>query len=109
MEEPCVHLQAVTDPEREDISPRTEGCEECLKLGSEWLHLRLCMICGHVGCCDDSPHQHATAHFHETDHPVIKSFEPDERWAYCYVDEQAIDEIPVFADEAPLQHLEAPL
>jgi uncharacterized UBP type Zn finger protein len=80
------------------VPPRTVGCEECLKLGSTWVHLRLCLGCGHVGCCDSSPNRHATRHFRETGHPLIASFEPEERWAWCYVDEQ---ELPVPAAAEP--------
>jgi CPA2 family monovalent cation:H+ antiporter-2 len=69
------------------VVPRTDGCEECLALGEEWVHLRLCMTCGHVGCCDESKNKHATAHFHATGHPVIRSHQPGESWAWCYVDE----------------------
>ena len=68
------------------VSPLTEGCEECLKLGDSWVHLRVCMSCGHVGCCDDSRNKHATAHFHGTGHPIIRSLERGEAWAYCYED-----------------------
>ena len=83
MAETCVHLAEVRD-----VTPRTpEGCEECLKTGDTWVHLRLCETCGHVGCCDDSKNKHATKHFRQTHHPVIKSFEPGEQWGYCYVDE----------------------
>ena len=79
----CSHLDQV-----HNVVPRTpNGCEECLKMGSRWVHLRLCLSCGHVGCCDNSPNRHATKHFHETHHPLIKSFEPGEDWAWCYVDE----------------------
>src|ERR1700733_6961016 len=74
------------------VSPRTpDGCEECLKAGSTWLHLRLCRTCGHVGCCDDSPNRHATRHFHVTGHPVIEGYDPPEGWGWCYVDEIFID------------------
>lgn len=66
-----------------------EGCEECLKLGGRWVHLRKCTACGHIGCCDSSPGRHATAHYHATAHPVIRSFEPGEEWRWCYVDEVA--------------------
>ncbi len=69
------------------VPPQTLGCEECLKAGMRWVHLRLCLACGHVGCCDSSPGRHATRHFHQTAHPVMASFEPGERWAWCYVDE----------------------
>lgn len=61
------------------------GCEECLKIGAEWVHLRRCMICGKVGCCDQSPNKHASAHFHETDHAIVRSVEPGESWGWCYV------------------------
>ncbi|HEX2786403.1 MAG TPA: UBP-type zinc finger domain-containing protein [Ignavibacteria bacterium] len=63
-----------------------DGCEECLKTGDSWVHLRLCLTCGHVGCCDNSKNKHATKHFHATQHPVMKSFEPGEDWMWCYVD-----------------------
>jgi uncharacterized UBP type Zn finger protein len=81
--EVCEHLASVAP-----VEPRTpEGCEECLKSGDSWVHLRLCMTCGHVGCCDQSKNKHATKHFHRSGHPVIQSLEPDEDWAYCYVDD----------------------
>lgn len=80
----CSHLQATTTTPQ---AKTPEGCEECLKTGDTWVHLRLCLTCGHVGCCDSSPNQHATKHFHSTQHPVIKSFEPGEDWRYCYIDE----------------------
>jgi uncharacterized UBP type Zn finger protein len=75
------------------VQPHTRGCEECLKMGDEWVHLRLCLECGHVGCCDDSKNKHATKHFHRTKHPVIRSLEPGERWGWCFVDEVAFEEI----------------
>jgi phosphoenolpyruvate-protein phosphotransferase len=72
--------------------PRTpEGCEECLTAGTSWVHLRLCLTCGHVGCCDDSPGRHATRHAHATSHPVIASYQPGERWAWCYTDQVGVD------------------
>ena len=77
----CVHFSQV-----KEVSPSGNGCKECLLTKDIWVHLRLCMECGHVGCCDDSKNKHATAHFHKTKHPVIKSFEPGEYWMYCYVD-----------------------
>jgi uncharacterized UBP type Zn finger protein len=83
----CNHLIGL-----EPVPPRAPGCEECLKRGSPWVHLRLCLTCGHVGCCDSSPGRHATKHFHQAGHPVVASFEPGERWAWCYVDEL---ELPV--------------
>jgi uncharacterized UBP type Zn finger protein len=75
------------------VKPKTpSGCEECLVLGDRWVHLRLCMSCGHVGCCDSSPNRHATAHFHATAHPIIRSFQPGETWMWCYVDQVFIDQ-----------------
>ena len=74
------------------VPPRTpQGCEECLKTDSPWLHLRLCVQCGHVGCCDSSPNRHARRHFQHAHHPVVASFEPGERWAWCFVDEVELD------------------
>ena len=78
----CPHLN-----QTREVTPSADGCEDCLRIGSRWLHLRLCMECGHVGCCDSSPNRHATKHFHTTNHPIIKSFEPAEEWGWCYVDE----------------------
>lgn len=63
-------------------------------MGSSWVHLRLCLECGHVGCCDGSPNKHATTHFHKTDHPIMRSFEPDEDWGWCYVDEITFEPAP---------------
>jgi uncharacterized UBP type Zn finger protein len=80
----CSHLD-----EANDVTPSADGCEDCLATGGRWVHLRLCMTCGHVGCCDSSPNRHATAHFHGTDHPLITSFEPGEDWWWCYSDEVA--------------------
>jgi CPA1 family monovalent cation:H+ antiporter len=80
----CEHLAKLVVPPE----PRTpDGCEDCLAQGTEWVHLRLCMTCGHVGCCDSSQYKHATAHHHETNHPVIRSFEPGEGWRWCFPDE----------------------
>jgi CPA1 family monovalent cation:H+ antiporter len=81
----CEHLErAKAKPEPEPHT--TEGCEDCLIEGTTWVHLRLCLKCGHVGCCDSSPRRHATQHFHDTLHPVIRSFEPGESWRWCFVD-----------------------
>ena len=86
MSVPCTHLDEIRD-----VSPTTpNGCEECLQIGDTWVHLRLCLICGHVGCCDSSKNKHATKHFHATDHPLVQSFEPGEDWLWCYVDEVAL-------------------
>jgi uncharacterized UBP type Zn finger protein len=68
------------------VTPNTDGCEECLRLGDTWVHLRVCMGCGHVGCCDSSKNKHATAHFQQSGHPVMRSLEPGEDWGWCYVD-----------------------
>lgn len=74
------------------VAPRTSGCEECLASGDRWVHLRLCLTCGHVGCCDSSTNKHATKHFHATQHPLVRSLEPGERWAWCYADEEFFEE-----------------
>jgi uncharacterized UBP type Zn finger protein len=83
----CTHLDHVLITELPD---QVDGCEECLAAGGEWLHLRICLECGHVGCCDDSPNRHATAHAAATSHPIIRSLEPGERWSWCFVDELAM-------------------
>ncbi|HLI58264.1 MAG TPA: UBP-type zinc finger domain-containing protein [Solirubrobacteraceae bacterium] len=70
-----------------ELPESVEGCEECLRDGGVWLHLRICLECGHVGCCDDSPDRHATAHARGAGHPLIRSLEPGERWSWCYEDE----------------------
>lgn len=77
----CKHLNQVKTDAR-----NSEGCEECLKTGDSWVHLRLCRTCGHVGCCDDSRNRHATKHFRATQHPIITSIEPGEHWSWCFVD-----------------------
>ena len=83
----CEHLDAFSAAEPAPGTP--DGCADCLAAGERlWAHLRLCLSCGHVGCCDSSPHRHATAHFNQTSHPVIRSFEPGESWRWCYIDEQ---------------------
>jgi uncharacterized UBP type Zn finger protein len=104
----CSHLKRFAHPRPEPVEPGSHGCEECLKQGTPWVHLRLCMTCGHVGCCDNSPGRHATRHFHQTRHPVIKSYEPEEAWAWCYVDDEMADAIPSFPSESPTRHYEAP-
>ena len=63
------------------------GCEDCLRIGGTWVHLRLCLTCGHIGCCDSSPNRHATAHARSSGHPIIRSLEPGEDWCWCYEDE----------------------
>lgn len=84
----CTHLDQI-----HDVEPQTpNGCGTCLQLGRhDWVHLRLCLTCGKVGCCDSSPLRHATAHFHEEGHPLIQSFQPGEDWMWCYVDEVAME------------------
>lgn len=77
----CPHLA-----DMQQVRPGSDGCEDCLRTGDSWVHLRLCLSCGHVGCCDESPNRHATAHFRALSHPLIRSFEPGESWVWCYVD-----------------------
>ena len=81
MDTRCTHLNQV-----KDVTPSANGCEECLRMGDTWVHLRICTTCGHVGCCDSSKNKHATRHFHVSGHAIIKSFEPGEQWGWCYVD-----------------------
>jgi len=83
----CTHLNQVKVTE---LPASVAGCEECLKTGDPWLHLRICLDCGNVGCCDDSPNRHATRHAHEMGHPLIRSLEPGEEWSWCYIDEVAM-------------------
>ena len=73
------------------VTPSALGCEECLRLGQSWVHLRICRACGHVGCCDSSPGRHATKHFHATRHPIIEGYDPPEGWGWCFVDEAMFD------------------
>jgi uncharacterized UBP type Zn finger protein len=80
----CTHLDQVLITELPESVP---GCEDCLAMGGKWLHLRICLQCGHVGCCDDSPNRHATAHNRSSGHPIIRSLEPGEIWSWCYIDE----------------------
>jgi uncharacterized UBP type Zn finger protein len=82
----CSHLDQI----KVTALPETiAGCEECLKIGDPWVHLRMCMTCGKIGCCDSSPNKHATAHSHESGHPIMRSAEPGEEWSWCHVDEVA--------------------
>ena len=82
----CTH----TDQIRE-VTPSAAGCEDCLREGGHWVHLRICLICGHVGCCDSSHNKHAFRHFHTAAHPIIQSIEPGENWKWCYVDKVYIE------------------
>lgn len=86
---PCDHVTARTPRQ---VHRPTAGCQECLALGSRWVHLRVCLSCGHVGCCDDSPNRHASAHNRSTQHPLITSGEVGETWAYCYAHDQFLSE-----------------
>jgi uncharacterized UBP type Zn finger protein len=78
----CSHLDHIRD-----VTPSAEGCEDCLRIGARWVHLRLCLTCGHAGCCDSSPNRHASAHFRASAHPLVRSLEPGEDWMWCYIDE----------------------
>ncbi len=89
MPDSCSHFGQIHHP-----SPNTDGCEECLKMGDTWVHLRLCESCGHVGCCDSSRNRHATKHFRKTKHPIMRSLERGEDWGWCYVDEFMIEPFP---------------
>jgi Zn ribbon nucleic-acid-binding protein len=82
----CTHLDQIRD-----VEPSAEGCEECLQMGDTWVHLRECLSCGHVGCCDSSKNKHATKHFRATEHPIVQSFQPGEDWIWCYVDEVVME------------------
>ncbi len=84
----CSHLDQI-----QKVKPNTKGCEECLKMGDRWVHLRLCLSCGHVGCCDSSKNKHATKHFHATQHAIARSLEPGEDWAWCFVDEVVLESL----------------
>ncbi len=86
MSEMCTHLDQMSDH-----GASGNGCVECLASGGHWVHLRRCLACGHIGCCDSSPGKHATAHFRSTTHPLIQSFEPGEEWIWCYVDDIALE------------------
>ena len=85
----CEHIVEI---EKLTVTPSTtEGCEDCIAINeNNFVHLRLCLTCGHVGCCDSSPHRHATAHAHGAGHPIIRSFEPGEDWRWCYLDHQLV-------------------
>lgn len=78
----CEHVNSI-----QVFEPQVHGCEECMAVGDRWLHLRMCLSCGHVGCCDSSKNKHATKHFRATNHPIIQSIEPGEHWRWCYIDE----------------------
>ena len=88
-ESACGHLDQVRS-----VTPSADGCEDCLRIGAEWVHLRLCLSCGHVGCCDNSPNRHATAHYQGTTHPLVRSAEPGEEWGFCYPDDLYMEVAP---------------
>lgn len=81
MHHKCQHIDTV-----EDLQPSHHVCDECIKTGDTWVHLRICLSCGHIGCCDSSKNRHATKHYRATQHPVVRSIEPEEDWGWCYVD-----------------------
>ena len=91
----CTHLDQV---EVLELPAASDGCEDCLRTGGRWLHLRICLTCGHVACCDDSPSRHASAHHHASGHPIIRSLEPGEDWSWCYDDEVALRIDAVFGE-----------
>jgi uncharacterized UBP type Zn finger protein len=84
----CSHASEITDV----IPSSPDVCQRCVEMGDSWVHLRICMVCGHVGCCDNSKNRHARRHFHETSHPIIQSYEPGESWRYCFIDDVALPE-----------------
>ena len=81
MAKPCTHLDQIRE-----VTPSSEGCEECLAAGMKWVGLRICLTCGHIGCCDSSEGRHATKHLHQTGHPIRQSFELGQDWRWCYID-----------------------
>ena len=97
MDQVCSHLDQIQAVPPSD----TRGCTDCLAVGDRWLHLRLCLTCGHVGCCDSSPNRHASKHAAEIGHPIVLSFEPGEDWCWCFEDEVAfeVDGLPVEVTE----------
>src|SRR5262245_28145551 len=88
IDSPCEHVESAV--KIHSVTRPGPGCVDCLRIGSEWVHLRTCLTCGHVGCCDSSPMRHATHHFHATKHPIVTSAEAGETWSWCFVDEQEI-------------------
>ena len=85
----CTHLDQI-----ELLQPASHVCQECVEMGDHWVHLRMCLVCGHVACCDSSKNKHATKHFHTTDHPLMRSIEHGEQWGWCYVDEEFFESLP---------------
>ncbi len=95
-DERCEHFDTI-----QATRPATDACAECVALGESWTELRVCLACGHVGCCDDSPHRHARAHFEATGHPMIVSYEPAESWGWCYVHRRYFDPMPGALPQRP--------
>jgi uncharacterized UBP type Zn finger protein len=91
----CTHLGTIRVTH---LPESVDGCEDCLAMGGKWLHLRICLECGKVGCCDDSPNRHARAHAHADSHPLVRSIEPGETWSYCFVDNVMV-EVPQITGE----------
>jgi hypothetical protein len=89
---PCKHQNMIRH-----VTPSAKGCEDCLRIGSKWFHLRVCRSCGYVGCCDSSPNRHARKHFEATKHPVIEGYDPAEGWGYCFVDNTMLN----LSDQTP--------
>lgn len=85
----CTHLNMI-----HKVTPSAQGCEDCLKIGSTWTHLRICLTCGHVGCCDSSPHKHARQHYQASGHPIVQTFEPGENWLWCFIDDLLLQPRP---------------
>ena len=89
---PCTHLDRIRA-----VTPSSpDACNACVARGDTWVHLRICLICGHVGCCDNSKNRHATKHFHESGHALIQSYEPGEGWRYCFLDDVILPEVEPF-------------
>lgn len=88
----CTHLDTIDENLLGPSAPyHAKGCEDCLRTGDNWVHLRQCLQCGHIGCCDSSKNKHATKHFHASKHPIMRSLEPGETWAWCFADEVGIE------------------
>jgi uncharacterized UBP type Zn finger protein len=85
----CSHIHQI-----KVVRPEDHLCEDCVEIGEQWLHLRMCLTCGHIGCCDSSPNKHASEHFRATTHPLIRSAQPGETWTWCYVDRLKPGELP---------------
>jgi uncharacterized UBP type Zn finger protein len=84
----CSHIDQIRE-----VTPSSTGCEDCLRTGGWWVHLRLCLTCGHVACCDSSPNRHASKHARDAGHPIVRSFEPGEDWVWCFVDEVVVERL----------------